>query len=201
VGKGRQVTRLGRRVLGEKGVGRFAADKLAGNLEIVSRCPARSDEIRVVVDWDHFNSDALMLDEVLSHWEVRPAQELRSHGTVLHLRGLRSVWTERMFRRLSLRLSRLLSPFREDKGFTIRIESDEFPQYSGEIRADFLDKAPYGIEASFDGKETISFTLNERKLQQRWNGQGELGCGPVRIRLFAFDLEGEATRACPAPSK
>jgi signal transduction histidine kinase len=191
-GKGRQVTRLGRRVLGEKGVGRFAADKLARHLEIVSRCPARSDEVRVVIDWDRFNSDALMLDEVLSQWEVRPAQELRAHGTVLHLRGLRSEWTERMFRRLSLRLSRLLSPFREDKGFTIRIESDEFPQYSGEIRADFLDKAPYGIEASFDGKESISFTLNGRKLQQRWNGQGELSSGPVRIRLFAFDLEGEA---------
>jgi len=60
-GKGRQVTRLGRRVLGEKGVGRFAADKLAQNLEIVSRCPARSDEVRVVIDWDRFNSDALML--------------------------------------------------------------------------------------------------------------------------------------------
>ena len=25
-----------------------------------------------------------------------------------------------------------------------------------------------------------------------WNGQGELRCGPVRVRLFAFDLEGEA---------
>jgi signal transduction histidine kinase len=191
-GKGRQITRLGRRVLGEKGVGRFAADKLARHLEIVSRCPARSDEVRVVIDWDHFNSDALMLDEVLSQWEVRPAQELKSHGTILHLRGLRSTWTERMFRRLSLRLSRLLSPFRDDRGFTIRIQSEDFPDYSGEIRADFLDDAPYRIEATFDGKETIAFALNGRKLQQRWNGQGELTCGPVRIRLFAFDLEGEA---------
>jgi signal transduction histidine kinase len=190
--KGRQVTRLGRRVLGEKGVGRFAADKLARNLEIVSRCPSRSDEVRVVIDWDHFNSDALMLDEVLSQWEVRPARELKSHGTILHLRGLRSTWTERMFRRLSLRLSRLLSPFRDDRRFTIRIESDEFPEYSGEIRADFLDRAPYRIEATFDGRETIAFTLNGRKLHQHWNGQGELTCGPVRIRLYAFDLEGEA---------
>lgn len=27
---------------------------------------------------------------------------------------------------------------------------------------------------------------------QRWNGQGELECGPVRIRLYAFDQDGEA---------
>src|ERR1700694_4268550 len=89
-GKGRQVTRLGRRVLGEKGVGRFAADKLARHLEAVSRCPARSDEIRVVIDWDQFSDDSLMLDEILNRWEVRPAEALKSHGTVLHLTGLRS---------------------------------------------------------------------------------------------------------------
>lgn len=106
--------------------------------------------------------------------------------------GLRSVWTERMFRRLSLRLGRLLAPFREDRGFSIRIESDEFPEYSGEIRADFLGKAPYEIEASFDGVDTITLTLNGKKQVQRWNGQGELPCGPVGIRLHAFDLEGEA---------
>jgi signal transduction histidine kinase len=31
-----------------------------------------------------------------------------------------------------------------------------------------------------------------RKARQRWNGQGELTCGPVRIRLFAYDLDGES---------
>jgi predicted nuclease of restriction endonuclease-like (RecB) superfamily len=85
---------------------------------------------------------ALMLRETKEpkptrSWEVRPAQELKRQGTVLRLTGIRSTWTERMFRRLSLRLSRLLSPFRDGVGFTIRIESDEFPQYSGEVRADF----------------------------------------------------------------
>jgi hypothetical protein len=120
---------LGRRVLGEKWVDRFAANKLARHLEILSRCPARSDEIRVVIDWDHFDDDSLMLDEVLSQWEVRPAQELKRHGIVLRLTGLRSIWSKRMFRRPSLCLSRLLSPFRDGVGFTIRIESDEFPQY------------------------------------------------------------------------
>jgi hypothetical protein len=40
--------------------------KLGRHLEILSRCPARSDEVRVVIDWDHFDDDSLMLDEVLS---------------------------------------------------------------------------------------------------------------------------------------
>jgi signal transduction histidine kinase len=194
VGKGRQVTRLGRRVLGEKGVGRFAADKLARHLTIVSRCPRRSEEVHVIVDWDQYADDALMLAEVLNRWEVRPAREIEGHGTLLRMGGLRSQWTERMFRRLSLRLSRLLSPFRSDQDhFVIRIESDDFPEYSGELRQDFLEKAPYKVEAEFDGEQTVTIALNGRRaVAQRWNGHGELACGPVRIRIFAFDLEGEA---------
>ncbi len=41
--------------------------------------------------------------------------------------------------------------------------------------------------------QTITLSLNGRTpLAQRWNGQGDLRCGPVRVRLFVFDLEGEA---------
>src|SRR6202011_2348209 len=50
VGKGRQITSRGRRVLGEKGVGRFAADKLARHLTMVSRCPKHAEEGHAVVD-------------------------------------------------------------------------------------------------------------------------------------------------------
>jgi hypothetical protein len=192
-GNGRQLTRRGRRVLGEKGVGRFAADKLARHLEIVSRARGSKEEVRAMIDWDVFDDDSLLLAEVKNRWEVRAASAIRKQGTLLRMTGLRSTWTERMFRRLSIRLSRLLSPFRQGDRFTIRIESDEFPQYSGELRADFLQKAPYRIEAVFDGLETISIKVNGRAaIKQRWNGTGELACGPVRIRMYAFDLEAEA---------
>jgi signal transduction histidine kinase len=193
VGQGRQITPRGRRVLGEKGVGRFAADKLARRLEIVSRCRGRPDEVQAVVDWDLYDNGSLLLAEVQNRWEVRPARDVSPHGTLLRMTGLRTTWSERMFRRLSIRLSRLLSPFRPSDLFAIRIESDEFPHYSGELRADFLDRAPYRIEAEFDGRQHISLSLNGRPGQvQRWNGQGELTCGPLCVRLYVFDLEAEA---------
>jgi signal transduction histidine kinase len=193
VAKGRQITGKGRRVLGEKGVGRFAADKLARRLEIISRCPRRPDEVQAVVDWDQYDNGSLLLSEVQNRWEVRPSQSVKPHGTLLKMSGLRTVWSERMFRRLSIRLSRLLSPFRPNDPFVIRIESDEFPHYSGELRADFLDRAPYRVEAEFDGRQSISLSLNGRPASvQRWNGQGELSCGPVSVRLYVFDLDGEA---------
>jgi signal transduction histidine kinase len=193
VGKGRQVTPKGRRVLGEKGVGRFAADKLARSLEIVSRCRKQSDEVQATVDWDQYDTESVLLSDVQNRWELRLAREVAPHGTLLRMSGLRAVWSERMFRRLSIRLSRLLSPFRDTDPFAIRIESDEFPHYSGELRADFLDRAPYRIKAEFDGRQTVSFTLNDKKtVTRRWNGEGDLTCGPVCVRFYVFDLDAES---------
>lgn len=188
-----RVTPRGRRVLGEKGVGRFAADKLGRQLELVSRPTGDGNEVRAVFDWDQYENDSLMLSQIRNRWQVRPAKVIPVHGTVLRIRGLRTTWNERMFRRLSARLSRLLSPFRQVDDFKILIQSDLFPLYSGELRQQFLKKAPYSIEASFDGNEAVEVNLNgSRSVEHLWNGTSDLRCGPVRIRLFAFDLETDA---------
>src|SRR5260370_33738488 len=113
-----------------------------------------------LVDWDIFDSDVLMMSEVKSRWELRPATALPKHGTILRIARPRALWNERMFRRLSTRLSRLRSPFRDVNNFTIRLESDEFPQYSGELRADVLERAPYRIEAQFDGNASVEINVN-----------------------------------------
>jgi hypothetical protein len=194
--KGRAGSRFtpgGRRVLGEKGVGRFAADKLASLLELVSRRRKNNTEIHASFDWDQFDADDLMLSDIQSHWQVRPADWLDSHGTMLQLRGLRTPWSERMFRRLCTRLARLVSPFDKKHGFKIIVDSDEFPQYSGEVDGGYLSVAPYRIEATFDGDETVSVSINDRKaIRYPMPAQDRPACGPVSARLFAFDLETEA---------
>lgn len=191
-GDERKVSPKGRWMLGEKGLGRFAADKLGSTLELVSRRHGTGAEVRATFDWDRFEDDEAMLGEVKNHWEIRPAQEIKDQGTLLRIGGLRSVWTERMFRRLSTRLSRLRSPFQTLNGFAIRIESDEFPEYSKELGSGYLDDAPYRMDAQFDGRESLEVRLNgARPIRVPWTGS-ELGCGPVRIRLHAFDLETDA---------
>ena len=197
--KDQKRTRKGRRVLGEKGVGRFAADKLAQHLELVSRGAGERTELRAVFDWDEFDTDSRMLSEVKNRWDMRVPSEISESGTVLRMSGLRTLWNERMFRRLCTRLTRLRSPFGEHDSFTIRIDSDEFPEYSGELRSDILDRAPYRIDAVFDGEQTIEINMNgSRSVEHLWNGHGDLRCGPVRVRLFAFDLETDAI-ACIGP--
>jgi len=190
---GHNQTPRGRRMLGEKGVGRFAADKLASKLELVSRRPGEAREIRALFDWDEFDGDETMLSDVRSPWDVRTPEWLEKHGTVLRLSGLRTPWNERMFRRLSTRLSRLVSPFDPIGDFQIQIESDEFPDYAGPITSGYLDGAPYSLEATFDGGDTVTVRMGDRKsARHTWPGPEALRCGPVRVRLYAFDLETEA---------
>jgi signal transduction histidine kinase len=189
---GSRVTRRGRRVLGEKGVGRFAADKLGRYLDLVSRKDGHP-EVRAEFDWDQFDTDGEMLSSIKNRWEVRPVSEITKHGTTLRIHGLREVWTERMFKRLSTRLARLQSPFGSSHGFSIKIETDEFPEYSGELRSTFLERAPYYLEADFDGRDALRIEVGgKRRTVSAGQAAGHLSCGPVRIRLYAFDLETEA---------
>src|SRR5436305_12747005 len=56
----KQRTERGRYPLGEKGVGRFAADKLGAELELVSRTYGDPQETRLRVSWDSFSDDVYL---------------------------------------------------------------------------------------------------------------------------------------------
>ncbi|MCG2777247.1 MAG: ATP-binding protein, partial [Desulfobacterales bacterium] len=54
-----------RRVLGEKGIGRFAASRLADSLEVLTRRIKSPKEVRVFFDWGQFdNSDTRKIIDV-----------------------------------------------------------------------------------------------------------------------------------------
>ncbi|MDH6123640.1 ATP-binding protein [Kitasatospora sp. GP82] len=61
-----------RRVLGAKGIGRFASARLAREVSVVTR---REDgvETEVLVDWDAFTKEDVYLDDVAIHWTSREA--------------------------------------------------------------------------------------------------------------------------------
>jgi len=182
-------TPKGRRVLGEKGVGRFAVDKLARNLELFTRSRG-GQEIHAVFCWDDFEEDSSLLSDIETFWEINATSCVKSRsGTILRMGDLRTRWNERMFRRLCTRLARLQTPFRDKGEFQIVIDSDEYPDYSGELRNEFLDNAPYQLQASFDGDEAIDLQVGGRRLSRRWPGPGKLTCGPVKVKLYAFDLD------------
>lgn len=144
-----------RRVLGEKGVGRFAASRLADRLEIITRRAEMSREVRVILDWTHFDNEEKYLDQIVVPWEEvepteicatgtmqllwdessQPAKRTPNQGTILRMLGLRANWAQNELQTLRTGLSRLISPFLGQDELT---RSDEFqidlqlpPSYGG----------------------------------------------------------------------
>lgn len=121
--------RFERRLLGEKGVGRFAASRLSNQLEMITRRTGTNQEVVVAFDWSRFD-DAVYLDEVEIPWERREPVEICSggtlaslwksdeqpgagemlHGTILRMSNLRTGWRRDECERLRTALSRLVSP-------------------------------------------------------------------------------------------
>src|SRR5690606_28196861 len=93
-----------RRVLGEKGVGRFAASRLANSLELISRKSASPNEAYAFFDWTQFDDEEKFLDEIKIQTDVRAPEEILpndffdisgpAQGTILRMRGLRNSWDE-----------------------------------------------------------------------------------------------------------
>jgi len=172
----------GRRVLGEKGIGRFAASRLATALDLFSRVEGNKEEVHAFFDWSQFENDNTYLDEVMFLVAPRPATEISakgavnlllpllratdhydcSHGTLLRLSNLRREWTRKNFEDLRRGLSRLVSPFASLEDFRIRIEAPEpFSDFSTEIRPpEAIDYPHYTVDGEVNADGTCTFTYD-----------------------------------------
>ena len=175
-----QTTPDGRRVLGEKGVGRFAAAKVGDRLDLTSKADG-ADEVHLAVDWSAFEDDARYLDEIELHfavrqegmfgrgssisttWETATTVHLDrtrpptgERGTLLSMGALRSTWTLGLVRKLELSLQRLISPFDEEREiadeFRVVLAVPESLGFEGGLvqRPNILQNPHYRLNAEID---------------------------------------------------
>src|SRR5712691_8303928 len=191
----------GRRVLGEKGIGRFAASRLANTLEVVTRRAGEDREIRALFDWSQFDDEHKYLDQVEVLWEEADPAEIcpggtiqalwevgqtpesseLTHGTILRMDGLRAIWGENQLTTLHAGLSRLIPPFFEQDqltrhdAFQIYLELPaQFASLSGIIKPPEALKSPhYTVKGSVDetGHYTLTFKLPGQDGQECRTGE------------------------------
>lgn len=169
----------GRRVLGEKGIGRFAASRLASFLELVSKREDETTETYASFDWTQFDDENKYLDEVEVTIKSRVPSEICEggeinavsvlsptnvfRGTILRMSNLKRVWNNSSFDDVRRGLSRLVSPFADLPGFKINIEAPVgFEQYSTEIQPpDIINYPHYTVvgEVCSDGRYSLEYTV------------------------------------------
>lgn len=206
-----QVSRRFHRLrTGAKGIGRFAARRLAKHLILttVARNNGRRDETIVEFDWDAFKPGAEVQTVGVTYRrrQLPLAANKDGTGTELRLIGTRDAWDEADMHGLAQDLARLVAPSRRyrpmragrnepagashaDPGIQIRIEAPEFPSVSGDIR----DQPPAGAVAVLegtlqrDGTADYSVSFRQPKKVRRFRSKTALPhVGPARFRIHFF---------------
>ncbi|WGK61058.1 ATP-binding protein [Halopseudomonas sp. SMJS2] len=180
-----------RRVLGEKGIGRFAAARIAEELELFTRTKDQADtESYAVFDWTQFDDDERFLDEILfladdqtaaeivPGWRLKEFSEKRYrvpyHGTVLRMNRLKHTWEKHDLENLQRGLSRLLSPFYPKTDFNIFLNlPDERSKFNSRITPPEIIKYPHYVvrgEIEADGRYSLIVQIEEESQPHDFDG-------------------------------
>jgi signal transduction histidine kinase len=179
-----------RKLLGEKGVGRFAASRLAKELTLITKTEDEAEEVYALFDWEQFDVESQYLDEILMLMETRPAQEISranlssvfgfeasdmgNHGTILRMQRLYREWDREDFLKLRKGLSRLVSPFSNLDDFSIMLSLPEpFNDLSREISPPDIIRHPhYSIKGNIetDGRYQLDVEIEESGLKRSLSG-------------------------------
>ncbi len=140
----------GRVLAGNKGVGRFACDRLGTKLDMYTQ---RKGEalLHVEVDWTAFEGkrkvedsiqkiDILLRETTPEQMNEKVGQSLRSKGTLLAITGLRRLWDREQLLSLKRNLQRFVNPIAAfDKG-SVEIVIDAPEQRDEDINAEEHDQ-------------------------------------------------------------
>ena len=174
----------GRVKSGEKGIGRFALDRLGVICELYSK-NSMENTIRWKTNWNSFEESGKLLDDIDAEFEFL-SDELSSFipqailssindaeqrmktnfnfqsGTIIKVTGLRDDWTESKVNNLKKSLEFLIPPLEQDS-FTLCIQRGDNSKYDV-VENSFSEDFDYKIESDFNG-ETFKIKLFRKEFE------------------------------------
>lgn len=186
-----------RRCVGEKGIGRFAVDKLGDKVNIITKQVGSDKWLNVEIDWNlyynQFNSDdgIKLFTDIENKYEYITSTNLEESGTRLIIENIRELWMKDDIGRFIREASKIVSPYANlNPPFQIRILAPEF-----EIKTDVIksltdtDTATLSLLISFDKErqkqETLFFNEYKGKIEKKEISVKEFG--GISMKLFYFD--------------
>ncbi len=180
-----------RKYVGEKGVGRFAIDKLGGKCQVLSKKKGENVLNRLSIDWMTYEQNTITKDfnkvdntlkqrEFLSHWS----------GVRLKITHIHDVWTKDDINRLFKEMSKIVSPLANlNCPFSIYVLAGEFQEYSVPklVQSTAIKFASEEINLSFNKEleyqERLKFEHGELTVSR----SEKLIFGYINIQLYYFD--------------
>lgn len=100
---------------GQKGIGRFAVQRLGRKLTVVTQTAESTNALKLVINWDSYKGDTDISS--ISNC-ISTIAKFKEKGTLLILEGLRDKWTEAAIQRIYRYVSDIIQPFPISKEYT-----------------------------------------------------------------------------------
>lgn len=150
--------------LGEKGIGRFAADRLGRRLSVVTRLKEAKKGLQVDIDWEAFKDKRKKFNEISAPFKEVETREFPRNqgGTLLRITGLRTAWPASKIETVRRSLADLTDPFQRVPDFRLEVVVPGSGKLSGQI----TQEAPLGADIEVEFK-----VLKSGKVRRRLRGE------------------------------
>lgn len=196
------VSKGERRKIGEKGIGRFAAERLAKKLILVSKPEDKTEGYCLVINWTDFEQPNADFEKVPNKCYTFKKKK-SEHGLEIHLEDLNEKWDSEAVKRFRQDVSLIIPPAGQSQDFKVRIISDEFKEVSGEIKSAFLKDADFIFSGKLEKDGTVKYRLKtiDGKEYKESDMLKEFACGPLEFALYFFYLGETPYLIAPAHSR
>ncbi len=189
-----------RKVVGKKGIGRFAVDKLGSKLILKTKKKDSNKTLCLETDWSsyeklegkqleiNFDGNQTFFTDVENKYWFEDTPDT-SHGTSLEITTVSDVWTEKDIIRSYKELSKLISPeFKPKYPFRIRLNAPEYKDYINKpVESQAIEYATLDYDLGFDLENNTQEILKVEKGQLVKILVPCRPCGLIRLRIFYYD--------------
>ncbi len=183
----REITRLGRLPVGNKGLGRLAA--LQQGSQVILKTRPKDEpgiEYSLTINWDDF-LEADVVEDV--PFNIKKNSIDKWQGTDIIVSNLKNIFTKRDIQRLARELLLLAEPFASQSGFRIQLIAPEFSEIEKQVNNAYFSDAEYHLKASINEVGIAEASLLD------WQGKvifyaehSELSQEPYKTPLTEFEL-------------
>lgn len=186
-----------RKCVGEKGIGRFAVDKLGDNVSIITKKCGADQWLKVDIDWTSYyhgsenEMDSRLFTDMENTYSYQDAASLNESGTKLVITFIREPWTKKEIEHLIHEISKIVSPFTNlSYPFKVRVIASEFGIDREPVRTmEDFDNATLSLKVDFDKEKKLQQSLYYDKERKNFcYHQIPLKTfGGIKMRIYYFD--------------
>ena len=186
-----------RRCVGEKGIGRFAVDKLGDKVSVITKKRGAEKWLKVDIDWTSYyteseeEADIRLFTDVEKVYTYNDSENPDTSGTKLIITSIRDPWTKKEIEHLMREISKIVSPFANlSYPFKVRVIAPEFNIDQESIRTlDDFNNATISLNIDFDEDKKLqqSIFYDKEKNIFSYHLIPLKSFGGIRIRIFFFD--------------